>query len=211
MDRVLEPITPPLRFTALEADIYRGSYPRPINYRFLKRLRLKYILSLIPGPISEETDKHLYKFCQAENIKLLHIECSKDGGKGKKRNVPITYSIVIQAIEIILNLDYPPIYIHCLTGSHITSLIIACLRRISFWSPVSIFNEFINYSATINFADRSFVENFVGDIFVPEDKMNWIFWNGFSREKVLESLGIKLIKDEEMNNENENENEMKDK
>ncbi|ODV63392.1 protein-tyrosine-phosphatase ASCRUDRAFT_29007 [Ascoidea rubescens DSM 1968] len=207
-DRVLDLITPPLRFTALQPNLYRGSYPRPINYRFLKRLRLKYILSLIPSPITEKTDRPLQDFCREQNIKLLHIECSKDGGKGKKRNVPITYSIVIQAIEIIINSDYSPLYIHCLTGSHITSLIVACLRKISFWSSVSIFNEFINYSATINFADRSFVEKFEGDIFVPEDKINWIFWNGFPRETVLDTFSIKLIKSQKENgNEKEREND----
>lgn len=89
-----EPLVPPLRFSALQPGLFRGSYPRAINFRFLKRLQLKTIVSLTPDPITPETDEALYQFAQEEGITLIHIECSKEGGgKRKKRDVPIDYGV----------------------------------------------------------------------------------------------------------------------
>ncbi|KAH3687012.1 hypothetical protein WICPIJ_002006 [Wickerhamomyces pijperi] len=189
----LEPLVPPLRFSALQPNLYRGSYPRPVNYRYLKRLRLKYILSLTPEPITLETDAELFQFCQKNNIRLIHIECGKEGsGKKKKRGVPIEYNTVIKTLELMINMDFSPMYIHCLNGGQVSSLVIACLRKLSFWSSVSIFNEFLVYSNSINIHDRSFIENFIAEITVPLNKAPWI-WRGLSKDVVGNHPTLKFV------------------
>ncbi len=93
-------LTPPLRFSMMQPDLYRGSYPRPINHKFLKRLKLKTIVSLIPKPITEESDPILWKFCHDEGIMLIHIVAGVQDGKGKKRSVPLTNESVIETLEV---------------------------------------------------------------------------------------------------------------
>ncbi|KAH3663434.1 hypothetical protein WICMUC_005960 [Wickerhamomyces mucosus] len=189
----LDPLVPPLRFATLQPNLYRGSYPRSINYRFLKRLNLKFIVSLTPEPITSETDPSLYKFAQEQNIKLIHIECGQEGsGKRKKRGVPIEYSTVVKVLELMIDLDYSPSYVHCLNGGQVSSLVIACLRKLSFWSSVSIFNEFLIYTNSINVKDRTFIEEFIAEINVPKNKVPWI-WKGLSKDVVGNHPTLKFI------------------
>ncbi len=63
-----------------------------------------------------------------------------------------------------------------------SSLVVACLRRIQLWSSVSIYNEFVNFSTTINHNDRTFIENFKAEIKFPKksERVSWL-WNGLSR------------------------------
>ena len=46
----LPPLVPPLRFSQVEEGVYRGAYPSLINQRFLTRLGLRTIVSLLPEP-----------------------------------------------------------------------------------------------------------------------------------------------------------------
>ncbi|ODV97031.1 hypothetical protein PACTADRAFT_74612 [Pachysolen tannophilus NRRL Y-2460] len=175
----LPSLTPPLKFNAIQPGIFRGSYPRPINYEFLRTLNLKTMISIVEKPISFETDANLNNFIKENDINLIHIECSK-GGKGKKRNIPIDYPSIVKVIEIIIDNDNSPCYIFCINGGQITSLVVACIRKISFWSSISIFNEFITYSNAINHNDRLFIEKFQGEINLPTNRVPWI-WNGLSK------------------------------
>lgn len=159
MSDTLGPIIPPLRFAAVAPHVYRGSYPRPVNYRFLKRYRIKTIISLIPNEISEENDPHLVDFALQQGIRLIHMEVGK-GGKGKKRQVPLTQEVVNKVLSLIESESNRPVYFHCLNGGHVTLLVVACLRSRSNWSKASIFSEFIQYSETVTVADRAFVEEY---------------------------------------------------
>lgn len=185
-------LVPPLRFRALQPNLYRGSYPRPINYRYLKRLQLKYIISLTPDPITPETDNDLYEFAKANNITLIHIECGKEGGKKKKRGVPLGYKSVVKALEMMIDTDYAPMYLHCLNGGQVTSLIVACLRKLSFWSSVSIYNEFLTFTSSINLHDRTFIENFIGEINIPKNQASWM-WTGLSKDVIGNHPTLKFI------------------
>ncbi|ODQ82032.1 hypothetical protein BABINDRAFT_6647 [Babjeviella inositovora NRRL Y-12698] len=172
-------LIPPLRYCTIQPNLYRGAYPRELNYKFLESLQLKMIISMTPDAITEETDAKFYHWARKNNIRLVHIPSAKSG-KGKKRGVPLGYTSIVGAIELILDSDNSPIYLHCLNGGQVTSLAVACLRKLSFWSTVSIFNEFISYASDISVADRSFVESFVAEIHVPKRKVAWI-WLGMSR------------------------------
>lgn len=192
-----DPLVPPLRFNTVQPSLYRGGYPRHINFPFLDSLKLKTIISLTPEPITAETDFNLYEFARQRNIQLVHLECAQSG-KGKKRGVPMGYTTVLDALDYMVYKEYGPIYLHCLNGGQVTSLVIACLRKFQFWSSIAIFNEFINFTTNITLNDRSFVDGFKGEIDIqPTGKVDWL-WVGLSKNvagkhqsiKVNESTGI---------------------
>lgn len=174
------PIVPPIKFNSVQPHIYRGAYPREVNFEFLETLQLKTIISLTPEPITQESDLKLYEFATKNDINLVHLKCDKLG-KGKKRGVPVGYSIVLEALHYMIHNNYGPVYVHCLNGSQTTSLVVACLRKLQFWSSIAIFNEFINFASNITLNDRAFVDGFEGNIEVNNrDKVDWL-WAGMSR------------------------------
>lgn len=176
----LDVIVPPLRFGCIQEDLYRGGYPRKVNFSFLVSLKIKTIISLTPDPIDLDSDPGLYTFSESQGIQLVHIECAQSG-KGKKRGVPMGYTAVLQALDLIIHKQHAPVFIHCLNGGQVTSLIVACLRKVQFWSSIAIFNEFINYTTSITAIDRAFVDGFEGEIEVDdEDKADWL-WQGLNR------------------------------
>lgn len=64
----LPPLVPPLRFSLVEEGIYRGAYPSLINFRFLKRLHLRSVVSLLP----EEPAQDLLDWCEANRVQCHH-------------------------------------------------------------------------------------------------------------------------------------------
>jgi len=59
---------PPFRYAIVEAGIYRGAYPTVRNFRFLDRLKLRTIISLVPSaPIAD-----LEEYCTHSGIELIH-------------------------------------------------------------------------------------------------------------------------------------------
>lgn len=173
----------PLHFSLVQPNLYRGSYPREINLPFLRTLNLRYILSLTPEPL--ENDPLMAKFCAENNIQTKHVECSKEKKdktkpkvKRKKKAVPIEYDVVVECVKFLIDGRHYPCYIHCTNGELITSLVVACLRKLSYWGTVSILNEFLAYNSSINIHERSFVENFKSEIEIDnlevKDKVPWI-------------------------------------
>lgn len=186
-----ESLVPPLKFNTVQPSLYRGAYPREINFPFLQTLQLKTIVSLTPEPISAENDPSLFDFAKSNNIKLIHLECAQSG-KGKKRGVPTGYTAILEALNIMIHKDLAPVYIHCLNGGQVTSLVIACLRKLQFWSSIAIFNEFINFTANITVNDRNFVEGFKGDINIStSNKVDWL-WVGMSKGVIGNHPKIKV-------------------
>lgn len=153
----------PLQFSIVNPCIYRGAFPREINYAFLRSLQLRYMVSLTPEPVPETHS--LRQFCAQEGIELVHIPCGPPGGGGdkkvkrKKQAVPLEYSAVERCLAFLRDADGAS-YIHCTNGELVTSLVIACLRKLSRWSTVSILNEFLAYNSSINVHERSFIEGF---------------------------------------------------
>lgn len=71
-------VIPPLRFSIVEDKLYRGSYPRPLNFKFLESLKLKTILSITPEPLAEDAAG----WCRSQGINMLWIQPERDGKKG---------------------------------------------------------------------------------------------------------------------------------
>ncbi len=63
-------LTPPLRFGVANPDLFHGAYPTLQNFKFLSKLKLKTIISLIP----ESPNGDLESFCNQLNISLNHFQ-----------------------------------------------------------------------------------------------------------------------------------------
>ncbi|CAI5757118.1 unnamed protein product [Candida verbasci] len=183
---------PPLRFNQVQPNLYRGAYPREPNFAFLETLQIRTIIALTPNPITMETDPIYYQFCKSNNINIVHFEVGKSG-KGKKRGVPLDYELALMALPYLIHYQYQSVYIHCLNGGQVTSLLVACLRKLQLWSAISIFNEFINFTTNITVNDRNFVESFTGEIEVDEeDKVDWL-WVGVSKHIIKNHPKLHII------------------
>ncbi|CAG8628699.1 8072_t:CDS:2 [Paraglomus brasilianum] len=167
---MLPPLIPPFRYAIVEGEVYRGAYPKSRNLRFLKRLHLKTILSLCPNPPAGD----LVDFCKEYNIKNITLQVNK-----VKDNVPLSYSKAIQAIQIIIDPENQPIYVHCLDGANVTGLVIACLRKLQMWSVPSAMGEFLRFlrGGVISSEENEFVEKFSAEIEIPCTIPTWL-WGG---------------------------------
>ncbi len=69
-----EVLFPPLHFAHVEYNVHRSAYPTRANYRFLKRLELKRIISIGPegAPLQD-----LAEMCSKDGIDLLHLKAEK--------------------------------------------------------------------------------------------------------------------------------------
>lgn len=189
----------PLQFSVVQPNLYRGSYPREINFQFIETLNLKSILSLIPSPITNESDPKFIDYCKNHGIKVIHIpagkakvtkdkskkekdpekKASKQKVKRKQKPVPIEYDTVIECIKILVNKKNYPCYIHGINDNDmVISLVVACLRKFSYWSNISILNEFLVYNSSINIHERNFIEKFNSEITIDniqfKDRVSWI-------------------------------------
>lgn len=119
-------------------SVYKGSFPRQRHLPFLSRLNLKTILSLTPKPISA-VDEDLMKWCEERKITVHHIRCDKpkdDGGGISKENA-------VKALLTLLDKRNLPLYIHCLDGQSVSTLLVAVLRKVQAWSMKAIRDEMI--------------------------------------------------------------------
>lgn len=102
------------------------------------------------------------------------------------------YTTVLEALNIMIHKEYAPVYVHCFNGGQVTSLVVACLRKMQFWSSIAIFNEFINFTTSITVNDRSFVDGFRGEINIrPQSKADWL-WAGLSKGVVGSHPNIRV-------------------
>lgn len=147
-------------------------------------------------------DSWLVEFAAAQNIQLIHIPSAPASDKSKKkRGVPLEYNVARLACEYMINQDLSPMYIHCMNGSQVTCLVVACLRKLSFWSMAAISDEFLRY-CDMEPADANFVEAFRAEIEVPKNPVPWI-WQGLSKTGVVKHHPTIKFNDNERENEQE--------
>lgn len=128
-------------------------------------------------------DPKLQHFLTDHNINFVHVPLAatkKQDKKTKTKTIPLTYSQVIHVIEKIIDSQNQPVYLYCNSGGACSSLIVACLRKLSFWSSISIFNEFLTYTKSLNHSERLFIEQFHGDLQLPRQRVDWL-WRGMSK------------------------------
>lgn len=157
------PMIPPNRFSMVEEDVYRGAYPTLHSFPFLETLNLRGILMLTP----EKPTYDLEAFANDEGIEIKHIQMERYKGE-----VFFAAADITVALQFLLDADHNPVYIHCLDGRHITSMIVLLLRRIRGWDLESSTAEYVRFSSEIQ-ADLSCVMEYAGPISLPLRVASW--------------------------------------
>ncbi|KAH7125285.1 tyrosine phosphatase family-domain-containing protein [Dendryphion nanum] len=134
----LHPVVPPINFGAVvEQSIYRSGYPQPENFGFLKSLKLKSILTLVPEPISPEYSR----FMDEHNIQHFRVHIPANKGQVKIGACEMT-----QALKIVLDRSNHPLLIHCNKGKHRTGCVVGCFRRVQGDESSLVFDEYHTYA-----------------------------------------------------------------
>ena len=143
----------PENFSMVEPGVYRSAFPRMKNASFLKRLKLKSVIPLVP----EDYPAALAEFYEANGISLL---ChGLDGNKWPFK--AIDHIEFRKALVDILNPANRPLLIHCNKGKHRTGSLIGCLRKYREWAMSSIAFEYILFAAPKSrLEDQRFIEAF---------------------------------------------------
>ncbi|KAF2018149.1 hypothetical protein BU24DRAFT_479522 [Aaosphaeria arxii CBS 175.79] len=149
----LQPTLPPINFGAVvKNNIYRSGYPSAENFGFLKSLKLKTILTLVPEPIPEG-----YRtFMTSHGIQHFHVHIPANKGK-----VRIAACEMTRALEIVLDRSNHPLLIHCNKGKHRTGCVVGCFRRVEGEEFGPIFDEYHTYAnPKARLLDEAFIELF---------------------------------------------------
>eukprot|EP01059_Diplonema_ambulator_P022819 TRINITY_DN38160_c0_g1_i1.p1 TRINITY_DN38160_c0_g1~~TRINITY_DN38160_c0_g1_i1.p1 ORF type:complete len:338 (+),score=58.07 TRINITY_DN38160_c0_g1_i1:58-1071(+) len=170
--QALPMVIPPLRFTLVEAGVYRGGYPVLFNYRFMKRLKLRMIISLIPEGPSQD----LQDFCFFEKIDLRHYQAEKF-----KESPVLMISDVTQILELVVDPANHPLYIHCLDGGHVTGSVVVALRKLQGWDTASVVEEHRRWASDkeVTSDELAYIDEFHSDfpLAVPTVLPQWL-WGG---------------------------------
>ncbi|KAG5487862.1 hypothetical protein LSCM4_07543 [Leishmania orientalis] len=160
-------LVPPLRFARVESGVYRGAYPVLRNFPLIRRLRLRTIVSLIPEPPTYD----LKCFAEAEHIQLHHIHAER--AKGEVQLLPSELS---EALQLIINKDMHPLYIHCLDGRHVTGLVVMALRKLLQWDAKVAHAEYQRFTREVQ-DEVAFIADYTGPLVVPPHLPAWL-WGG---------------------------------
>ncbi|KAJ2555020.1 protein-tyrosine-phosphatase [Coemansia sp. RSA 1933] len=169
MADIIDPLIPPYRFERVQPGLYRGSYPKPRNHRFLRRQRLKTMISLVP----HDNDTTLSTFCKAEGIERIVITVASP-----QDNVTITEETVSRCLELATDPRYAPLYLHCLDGSNVTGVVVMCLRKLQLWRVASYQNEYLRYEqdGEIIPEESEFVEAYTGrSLVLSNPYVDWLW------------------------------------
>ncbi|ORY48740.1 hypothetical protein BCR33DRAFT_714459 [Rhizoclosmatium globosum] len=182
-----EILNPMENFSLVVKGVYRSAFPKKKNFSFLKRLKLKSILTLILEDYPEQNQK----FLDENGIHLFQF-----GVAGNKDVVDIPENVIYEALSVILDKRNHPLLIHCNKGKHRTGCLVGCIRKIQHWSFTSIFEEYRRFShPKSRTMDQQFIElfelrNVVADpMWLPE----WpeVQWNEGMIATMLVDGGIK--------------------
>eukprot|EP00698_Gefionella_okellyi_P021654 TRINITY_DN7066_c0_g2_i1.p1 TRINITY_DN7066_c0_g2~~TRINITY_DN7066_c0_g2_i1.p1 ORF type:complete len:266 (+),score=27.25 TRINITY_DN7066_c0_g2_i1:38-835(+) len=167
-------IIPPFRYEMVEDGLYRGAYPSMKNFRFLRRLQLKSIVSLTSSPPSLD----LLEFCVVGDIRHFHFTVASS----KEKAVMRTHTVV-QVLQTIIDPANLPLYIHCQDGVRASGIVIMCLRKLQRWNMTAIVAEYCRFTrgAEISRKESEYVESFKADIVVPHAVPRWL-WRGHREE-----------------------------
>jgi len=172
---------PPFRYALVEDGIFRGAYPTLRNYRFLDRLRLRTMISLLPGPPISD----LEEYCAASGIELIHHEVA-----AYSETTPLTAEQAVPILKQLINPEMYPIYLHCTDGTYITGAVVMILRRLQNWALPSLKNEAVRFTSeeTLDKPLVKFIDSFRAEISVdPEELPEWIAHRLFVDGQLLPS------------------------
>lgn len=162
------PLIPPFRFACVERGVYRGAYPSLKNLRYLARLKLRTVISLIPDASAPSED--LAGFCSSHNIRHIARTVAKynDGFSH-------TAELVADVLAQVFDPANHPLFLHCLDGRHNTGIVIMCLRKLQNWGLPAILNEFARYTkdSSFQYGEQQFVQAFSATVAFPSVVPDW--------------------------------------
>eukprot|EP00164_Ancoracysta_twista_P012775 GFYU01020151.1.p1 GENE.GFYU01020151.1~~GFYU01020151.1.p1 ORF type:complete len:289 (-),score=34.44 GFYU01020151.1:43-909(-) len=163
-------LIPPFHYAMVEEGLYRGAYPSMKNFRFLKRLKLRSLVSLTP----EHATRDLKAFCDDEGIKIFHFYVER-----YQDNVTITPVKMMQILQNLIDSKNHPLYVHCLDGANITGLVIMCLRKLQNWNVPVIVSELCRYlrDSEVSGEEQQFLYDLRGELELPLETPRWL-WGG---------------------------------
>ncbi|KAJ1982032.1 protein-tyrosine-phosphatase [Dimargaris xerosporica] len=161
-------LVPPFRFASVEPNVYRGGYPDQPNQRFLQRLCLATVVSLVPEPPSV----WLRTYCETNGIALRWFQVASP-----KDSVTLDNATVRRCIEILIDPTNHPVFIHCGDGMGNTGLVVICLRKLQLWPLSSAVAECLRFTQTGAFTsdEEEFVDAFCHDIAIPPIIPRWLW------------------------------------
>jgi len=100
------------------------------------------IVSMVPEAPTDD----LNAYCTIAKIKLMHIPISR----GSLLNAALSFSLV-SVMQILLDCKghTESIYMHCLDGRRVTSLVVLLIRRFQGWTPEAAFAEYWRYQTAM--------------------------------------------------------------
>ena len=165
----MPPLIPPFRYALVEEGFHRGAHPSLKNMRYMRRLKLRTIISLIPDADNPSSD--LVEFCKEENINhIIHQLAKYNDG------FTHTPELVATILAQVLDPANRPVFLHCLDGRQNTGLVIMCLRKLQNWCLSSIIDEFRRYTKSndFTFEEQQFVQTFSATVMLPETIPPWL-------------------------------------
>jgi len=149
----LTSFVPPTNFGAvLSGAVFRSQFPLPENFSFIKSLKLKTILTLVPEPYP----KPYVQFLEDNGIKQIRVHVPAN-----KEVVKIEATTMLQALGVVLDRKNYPLLIHCNKGKHRTGCVVGCFRKVLGDSMDSILNEYHTYAGKkARKLDEEFISGF---------------------------------------------------
>ncbi|KIW05173.1 hypothetical protein, variant [Verruconis gallopava] len=144
---------PPTNFGAvMPGEIFRSQFPLPENFSFLKTLKLKTILTLVPEPYPQP----YVQFLDDAGIKQIRVHVPAN-----KEVIKIEPATMAQALGAVLDRSNYPLLIHCNKGKHRTGCVVACFRKVLGADLDSILHEYHTYAGRkARVLDQDFIRSF---------------------------------------------------
>ncbi|KAJ2906972.1 hypothetical protein MKZ38_009835 [Zalerion maritima] len=143
--------TRPFNFGTVIPGVYRSSYPQEHDYRFIKSLGLRSIVTLV----HKEMPPTFKPFLDSEGI--MHHVFNMKGTK--KESIPL--DVMRGILSVVLDSRHHPLLIHCNHGKHRTGCVVGIVRKLSGWHLNSIHNEYKTYAEPkARETDLDYIANF---------------------------------------------------
>lgn len=189
-------LQPPHRLGHVNAGVLRGAYPTLRNFRAMSRMQLRTIVSLTPEPPTAD----LRAFAEVSGITCVHIPVGRTTAVG-----PALQASLVAAVNVCIDADNLPVYVHCLDGRRITGLVVLLLRRLQGWLPLAALAEYWRYQSSsrqqqlvnLTEVEKSVreIENFASEAFevvVPERLPAWL-WAGSRGATKIPGVRLKHV------------------
>ena len=182
--RLVVKLVPPLNFSLVENGIYRSGFPMPINYPFLKQLRLKTIIYL--GDLGNQTSKKGKKKDKHGTAEIMNnyldwikndteirfynllFESSQEPFNKPDDIQQATQSLTF-ALQLILNKENYPILIHSNKGKHRTGVLIGIMRKVlQGWCLSGIFEEYEKFAMGKSEYDLELIELWQPELYIDD-------------------------------------------